>query len=81
MADREATRCRKIAEKVRILADWLKAHRPDATHIAVYHTDWLFLLKADPDTMRANGFNVTKEKGLSYSGFTLRPVTQTVKKE
>ena len=78
---RETTRCRKIVENIKPLVEWLKANKPGVTSIAVYKSDWLYLLKVDPEVIRTLGFTVTKENGLAYDGLRLRPVTQQVTKE
>lgn len=80
MADRDVTKCRKLVEKIKPLADWLKVNRPSTKNIAVYKGDWLYLIKAPPDVIRTHGFSITKENGITYDGFTLRPTVQKVNK-
>jgi hypothetical protein len=76
----DITRLRALVEKIKPLADWMKQNKPDNKSLPVYKKDWLFLLKANVNEIRVHGFDVTREKGVTYDGFSLRPVDQKVTK-
>lgn len=69
---------RELVDRIQPLTTWMKQHKPENKSIPVYKRDWIFLLKSPPDAIRAAGFDVTSEKGVTFDGFTLRPVDQKV---
>lgn len=75
MATRIPTRVKAIAQKLDPLVSFYKTNKPTCRSISIFHTDWLFLIKTPLDSLRPQGFNVTKERGLTYGLFTLKPVT------
>lgn len=82
MAARIPTRVKAIVERVEPLANWLKSNKPDCKTIHIFHKDWLFLVGSPLNNIRPAGFNITKEGGLSFGRFSLKPVTpQKVEKQ
>lgn len=72
------SKLRELVSRIQPLATWMKQNKPNNTSIPIYKKDWLFLLQAPPEAIRAVGFNVTAEKGVTFDGFTLRPVDPKV---
>jgi hypothetical protein len=80
MPNPTTTRLNGIVARVQPLADWLQQNKPSVTTIAVFKKDWLFLVGAPLTTIRTAGFNISKENGVTYGKFRLKPVDQKITK-